>query len=60
MSVLTGKTKKLVVKEALIINVENESRNIESRNESRRNFMIICRQLTPCHDFMNEVHFILI
>jgi hypothetical protein len=26
MSVLTGKTKKLIIQEALIINVENESR----------------------------------
>jgi hypothetical protein len=38
MSVLTGKTNKLNIQEALIINVENES---------RRNFIIICRQLTP-------------
>jgi len=49
MSVLTGKTNKLIIQEALIINVENES---------RRNFMMSCRQLTPCHDFMNQVHFI--
>jgi hypothetical protein len=49
MSVLTGKTNKLIIQEALIINVENAS---------RRNFMIVCRQLTPYHDFMNQVHFI--